>query len=325
MKAVSNARWTDDPFVAACMPPPDETDDQRAKRVHEEAEAVRVSREIDESLQEARKLIEKRKKATKVLLLGKLIRLSPHAPHPFRPKANPSLARARLSRVSAQILRCFVIPLLMIGVTDHRLSTLLLPFSIQARTGCLEIGHSAQSHQVILSSHTPRAFVPFSCHSQICVHDPSDHTGRLGFYRPRKADISPSWVLTPEWFHRRPVSQLQRLEDRREGGQRTHSDRRTSASPNASLSPHFDGRQSYQETLPPPTRPQRDIRPWGYQLEVLSSQNCQGERSEIRTSRLITRHRPPRRRHSHSRYLQGGHHRTLERSSRPQSPQQTKV
>ena len=106
MKAVSNARWTDDPFVAAFLPPPDETDDQRAKRVHEEAEAVRVSREIDENLQETRKLIEKRKKATKVLLLGKLIKSTPHPPHPFRSKVNPSPARARLSRVSAHILRC---------------------------------------------------------------------------------------------------------------------------------------------------------------------------------------------------------------------------
>ena len=73
MKAVSNLRRANDPFAAALMPPPEETEDERAKRVWEQEEAVRISREIDESLQEAKKQIEKRKKATKVLLLGKLI------------------------------------------------------------------------------------------------------------------------------------------------------------------------------------------------------------------------------------------------------------
>jgi len=36
----------------------------------------------------------------------------------------------------------------MIAATDRRLSTLLLSFSIQSGEGSLEIGHSAQSHQV---------------------------------------------------------------------------------------------------------------------------------------------------------------------------------
>lgn len=80
MHAISNLRWTNDPFVAAFMPPPDETDDQRAQRVYEQAEAARVSREIDESLQEAKKFIEMRKKATKVLLLGRLITPTSHLP-----------------------------------------------------------------------------------------------------------------------------------------------------------------------------------------------------------------------------------------------------
>ncbi|KAF9650986.1 G-protein alpha subunit [Thelephora ganbajun] len=70
MKAVSKPRWANDPFAAALMPPSGETDDERAKRVHEQSEAARVSREIDESLQETKKLLEKRKKAIKVLLLG---------------------------------------------------------------------------------------------------------------------------------------------------------------------------------------------------------------------------------------------------------------
>lgn len=72
MKAISNPRLPDDPFTAALMPPPKETEDERVKRVREQEEAARKSREIDESLQETKKLIEKRKKATKVLLLGKL-------------------------------------------------------------------------------------------------------------------------------------------------------------------------------------------------------------------------------------------------------------
>ena len=46
------------------------------QRVHEQTEAARISREIDESLLETKKLIEKRKKAIKVLLLGKLVTLA---------------------------------------------------------------------------------------------------------------------------------------------------------------------------------------------------------------------------------------------------------
>ena len=78
MKAVPNPRWANDPFIAVLMPPPEETEEQRAKRVKEQEEAVRISREIDESLQEAKKLIKKRKEATKVLLLGKLTPLTTH-------------------------------------------------------------------------------------------------------------------------------------------------------------------------------------------------------------------------------------------------------
>jgi len=92
MKAVSNLRRVNDPFAAALMPPPEETEDERAKRVHEQEEAARISREIDESLQEAKKLIEKRKKATKVLLLGKLI---PFVTHPHVFIASPRSSRVR--------------------------------------------------------------------------------------------------------------------------------------------------------------------------------------------------------------------------------------
>lgn len=77
MKAISSHRYANnDPFAAALAPPPEESEDERAKRVQEQEEAVRVSREIDESLLETKKLIEKRKKAIKVLLLGELITLT---------------------------------------------------------------------------------------------------------------------------------------------------------------------------------------------------------------------------------------------------------
>ena len=42
----------------------------RARREQQQREATRISLEIDEGIQEARKLFEKRKKAVKVLLLG---------------------------------------------------------------------------------------------------------------------------------------------------------------------------------------------------------------------------------------------------------------
>ena len=81
MRAVSNLRRVADPFAAALMPPPEETEDERAERLHEQAEAARISREIDESLQETKKLVEKRRKATKVLLLGTFIPLTTCNPH----------------------------------------------------------------------------------------------------------------------------------------------------------------------------------------------------------------------------------------------------
>lgn len=90
MRAVSNYRQHDDPFTAALMPPPEETEEERAKRVQLQEEAAKVSRQIDESLLEAKKLIDKRKKATKVLLLGKLKLLNPH----FRVFKHSNIRRA---------------------------------------------------------------------------------------------------------------------------------------------------------------------------------------------------------------------------------------
>ena len=147
MKAVSSLRRANDPFAAALMPPPEETEDERVKRVCEQEEAARISQKIDEGLQEAKKQIEKRKKATKVLLLGKLTPL--HTPRPFiSPQVSPSPARVRPSRVSAP-------PLCACSSPSHdcrstRLPALLLSFSVQKGEGGLEIGHTAQPHQVII-------------------------------------------------------------------------------------------------------------------------------------------------------------------------------
>ncbi|KAF8602136.1 guanine nucleotide binding protein, alpha subunit [Ceratobasidium sp. AG-I] len=61
----------DDPLTAAMAPPPNETPDQRALRLREEAEAKRVSDAIDEELRDARAREKKRKASeVRVLLLG---------------------------------------------------------------------------------------------------------------------------------------------------------------------------------------------------------------------------------------------------------------
>lgn len=49
---------------------PGESEEQAATRVKLLQEAVKRSKEIDDSLQETRKVLERRKKAVKILLLG---------------------------------------------------------------------------------------------------------------------------------------------------------------------------------------------------------------------------------------------------------------
>lgn len=63
------ARTTDDPFAQFLAPPPDETPEQTAARLDMEAEAKRVSDEIDEQLRQER-LTERRQKPLRILLLG---------------------------------------------------------------------------------------------------------------------------------------------------------------------------------------------------------------------------------------------------------------
>ncbi|KAH7907599.1 guanine nucleotide binding protein, alpha subunit [Hygrophoropsis aurantiaca] len=60
----------DDAWSLLFRPPQDESPEERNVRLQQQQEAQRVSREIDESLQESKKLYDKKKKAIKVLLLG---------------------------------------------------------------------------------------------------------------------------------------------------------------------------------------------------------------------------------------------------------------
>lgn len=64
------ANDADDPLSKALQPPPDESPDERARRIQQQKEAQAISHRIDEDIQESRKAFERRKKAIKILLLG---------------------------------------------------------------------------------------------------------------------------------------------------------------------------------------------------------------------------------------------------------------
>ena len=60
-----------DPLAVFTQPPPDETDEERVQRQTKEAEAKRVSDEIDEGLKRDKAALKKEKESVdKVLLLG---------------------------------------------------------------------------------------------------------------------------------------------------------------------------------------------------------------------------------------------------------------
>lgn len=62
---------TDDPLSRALAPPPDETPDDRTRRLREEAEARKRSDAIDEAIRAERAAMKKEKASTlKILLLG---------------------------------------------------------------------------------------------------------------------------------------------------------------------------------------------------------------------------------------------------------------
>lgn len=71
----------DDPLTLAIAPPPDETPEQRQIREAAEAEAKRVSDEIDEQIRKERELERKKKRPVKLLLLGQLSKFLKS--HPF--------------------------------------------------------------------------------------------------------------------------------------------------------------------------------------------------------------------------------------------------
>ena len=56
----------DDPITAALKPPPSETESERNVRLQFEAEAKRVSEQIDEDLREERERLKKKKGDVKV-------------------------------------------------------------------------------------------------------------------------------------------------------------------------------------------------------------------------------------------------------------------
>ena len=60
----------EDPLTIAIAPPPGETEEQKQQRLSAEAEARRISDEIDQQLKEERAALKKKKKPIKVLLLG---------------------------------------------------------------------------------------------------------------------------------------------------------------------------------------------------------------------------------------------------------------
>jgi len=59
-----------DPLALAIAPPPNETPEQRQIREATEAEAKRISDEIDEQIRKERDFDRKKKKPVKLLLLG---------------------------------------------------------------------------------------------------------------------------------------------------------------------------------------------------------------------------------------------------------------
>ncbi|KAJ3839894.1 heterotrimeric GTP-binding alpha subunit [Lentinula raphanica] len=61
---------SENPFIVAFKAPANETEEERIRRVRAFQDAQRVSRQIDESLQEAKRILDRRKRATRILLLG---------------------------------------------------------------------------------------------------------------------------------------------------------------------------------------------------------------------------------------------------------------
>lgn len=73
--------FEEDPLALAIAPPPDETPEQRHAREISEAEARKVSDEIDEQLKREREGEKRKKKPVKLLLLGMSLSVPCSATH----------------------------------------------------------------------------------------------------------------------------------------------------------------------------------------------------------------------------------------------------
>ncbi|KAJ8091597.1 hypothetical protein PM082_020827 [Marasmius tenuissimus] len=60
----------DNPFISQYRPPPGETEEERIRRARAAQDAQRVSKEIDESLLETKKYLDRRRRGLRLLLLG---------------------------------------------------------------------------------------------------------------------------------------------------------------------------------------------------------------------------------------------------------------
>jgi guanine nucleotide-binding protein subunit alpha len=68
--SLSRRRSLSDPLSKALQPPPDESPAARDRRLKREAEAKKVSDDIDEMIKHDRAQLKKQKQAVKILLLG---------------------------------------------------------------------------------------------------------------------------------------------------------------------------------------------------------------------------------------------------------------
>ena len=69
-KRAASVGIQDDPFAHFTKPPPDETPDERARRLSEEQDAAKRSKDIDDALAAEKRELERKSKMIKVLLLG---------------------------------------------------------------------------------------------------------------------------------------------------------------------------------------------------------------------------------------------------------------
>ncbi|EPS95395.1 hypothetical protein FOMPIDRAFT_93397 [Fomitopsis schrenkii] len=67
------ANDADDPLSKALQPSPEQSSDERARRIQQRKEAQAISHRVDEGIRERRKAFERWKTASKILLLGRVL------------------------------------------------------------------------------------------------------------------------------------------------------------------------------------------------------------------------------------------------------------